>query len=109
MNSSVTLKSLLLLVTLVIASFAGAKAADVWVWTLGSDISGDGSYNNPYKTIAKEIDKANNGDIVKVKAGTYSGDGNRNLRFYGKSITVKGVSGPAATIIDCGGGRQQRV
>jgi parallel beta-helix repeat protein len=49
------------------------------------------------------IDSAAPRDTVFVEAGTYTGDGNRNLNFRGKDIVVLGVDGPRATIIDCEG------
>ncbi|KPK67556.1 hypothetical protein AMJ82_10435 [candidate division TA06 bacterium SM23_40] len=41
------------------------------------------------------------GDTVLVADGTYTGDGNRDIDFYGKAIVVMSENGPEATIIDC--------
>ncbi len=103
MTSLVSFKSLMYLVVFMTTPLLCIQAAVISVSVDGSDVTGDGSYDKPYKTIAKGINEASNGDSVKVMAGTYTGESNRNLRFYGKSITVKGVSGPSSTIIDCGG------
>ncbi|KPK66464.1 hypothetical protein AMJ82_11790 [candidate division TA06 bacterium SM23_40] len=54
-------------------------------------------------TIQAGIDSASAGDTVLVAAGTYTGDGNRNIDFSGKGILLTSESGPEATIIDCGG------
>lgn len=54
-------------------------------------------------TIQAGIDAAVNGDTVIVTDGTYTGDGNRDLDFNGKSILLKSQNGAAATIIDCEG------
>ena len=43
------------------------------------------------------------GDIVVVGYGTYSGDGNRDLNFGGRLITVRSEFGPEGCTIDCGG------
>ena len=49
------------------------------------------------------IDAASDGDTVSVADGIYTGDGNRNLDFKGKAITVKSENGPSNCIIDCEG------
>jgi parallel beta-helix repeat protein len=61
-----------------------------------------------YATIQAAIDDCNDGDVVVIAPGTYTGDGNRDIRFLGKAITVRSTdpNDPniiAATIIDCDG------
>ncbi len=54
-------------------------------------------------TIQAGIDAAADGDTVMVANGLYSGDGNRDLDFHGKAITVQAAGGANLCIIDCDG------
>ncbi len=67
----------------------------------GDDVNGDGSLGNPFATIQRGIDNCISGDSVIVEPGTYTGDGNRDIDFLGKSIIVMSSDGPELTILDC--------
>jgi len=54
-----------------------------------------------YATIQAAIDEAADGDIVWVADGTYSGEGNIDLDFGGKAITLRSENGPSGCVIDC--------
>ncbi|MHC4641163.1 MAG: right-handed parallel beta-helix repeat-containing protein [Planctomycetota bacterium] len=61
-----------------------------------------------YATIQDAVDAAVNGDVVIVDPDIYTGDGNRDIDFFGKAITVRSTdpNDPnivATTIIDCQG------
>ncbi|MBW7992634.1 MAG: hypothetical protein FVQ84_21815 [Planctomycetes bacterium] len=56
-----------------------------------------------YTTIQAAIDVSMDGDTVLVAPGTYTGNGNRDIDFKGKAITVKSEEGPQTCIIDCQG------
>jgi hypothetical protein len=70
--------------------------------TIYVDASGTGDY----PTIQAAVNDSNNGDIIILQPGTYTGSGNRNIDSNGKSITVQSTDpcNPAivaATVIDC--------
>ncbi len=61
-----------------------------------------------FTTIQAAINDANDGDTVEIQPGTYTGDGNRDIDFLGKTITVRSINPKdqgvvAATVIDCNG------
>jgi hypothetical protein len=66
------------------------------------DNDGVADFNN----IQAAIDDANDGDTVLVADGTYTGDGNRDIDFKGKAITLKSQNGAEKCIIDCNGSDQ---
>jgi len=72
--------------------------------TITVDDDGLADFNN----IQAAINDANNGDTVVVANGIYTGQGNRDIDFLGKAITVRSIdpNDPnivAATIVDCNG------
>ncbi|MDH4034320.1 MAG: right-handed parallel beta-helix repeat-containing protein, partial [candidate division Zixibacteria bacterium] len=67
------------------------------VWYVKADGTGD------VPTIQVAIDSAADFDTVLCAAGTYTGNGNRDLDFLGKKIVLTSESGPSVTIIDCEG------
>ncbi len=71
-----------------------------------SDPLEDGSSDHPFDTIQEAIDIAEPSETVIVLPGTYTAQGNRDLDFKGKPITVRSTepNDPdivAQTVIDC--------
>jgi len=61
-----------------------------------------------HPTIQAAIDDANDGDEIVLLSGTYTGNGNRDIDYLGKAVTVQSTdpndpATVAATIIDCEG------
>jgi len=56
-----------------------------------------------YRTIQGAVNEAYDGDIVLLADGVYTGDGNFNISYKGKAITVRSENGPVNCIIDCSG------
>jgi len=67
--------------------------------TINVDDDGPADFN----TIQAAINDANDGDTIIVSDGTYTGDGNRDIDFLGKAITLRSENGPENCIIDCQG------
>jgi hypothetical protein len=65
-----------------------------------SDPLENGSPQHPFDAIQKAIDYAFEGETVIVLDGTYTGEGNHNLDFRGKAITLRSENGPSNCIID---------
>jgi parallel beta-helix repeat protein len=87
-------------VILIVLTFPeGQSAGDMGdSWKDPHDLGETRLVPQDYPTIQDAIDAASDGDTVVVRAGTYY----ENLRFCGKTITVRSASGPESTIIDGG-------
>ncbi|MDI6808210.1 MAG: right-handed parallel beta-helix repeat-containing protein [Candidatus Eisenbacteria bacterium] len=68
-------------------------SADAGTWRIKPDGTGDAP------TIQAGIDLAAPGDIVLLADGVYEGDGNRNIDYHGKPITVRSESGDPSTCV----------
>jgi len=54
-----------------------------------------------YNTIQEAIKRSWNGGTVWIADGTYKGQGNRDIDFLGRAITVRSEKGPENCIVDC--------
>lgn len=73
-----------------------------------SDPAEDGTLAHPFDAIQQAIDATANNDEVIILPGTYTGNGNRDIDYKGKPITVRSTNPDdpntvATTIIDCQG------
>ncbi len=92
-------KIILMSIAFVLVLLAPVNAGEI---TVNADGTGD------YPTIQDAINNSNNGDVIILQPGTYTGTGNRDIDFLGKAIAVRSTdpNDPnivAATIIDCNG------
>jgi len=63
----------------------------------------DGTGDYPH--IQAAIDAARDGDVILLGYGRFRGEGNRDLHYDGKAITIRSQSGhPETCVIDCEGG-----
>ena len=78
-----------------LAVFLSIKSADIYMATTGNDNTGDGSISNPYKSLMKCQEKANSGDKVIIRGGTYTNfaitDSDNNYNYIFK-FTKSGVT-----------------
>jgi len=63
------------------------------------DDDGPADFNN----IQAAINDSNDGDTILVADGRYTGEGNRDINFFGKAITVRSENGPQNCIVDSEG------
>jgi predicted outer membrane repeat protein len=64
---------------------------DIYVATTGSDTTGDGSQEHPYKTIQTGYNAVNTNGRIHIANGIYSGTGNKAITI-GRSISIFGES-----------------
>jgi Fibronectin type III domain./Protein of unknown function (DUF1565). len=69
-----------------------------WVATNGSS-SNAGSVNSPFSTIQDAYNAAAAGDTIKLKPGTYTGTGNRDIAIA-KNIVITSRGGADSTSLD---------
>ena len=80
---------------ILIGALAVACAPDNRVWHLRADGTGD------VPTIQAAVDAARHGDTLLLVAGTYTGDGNRDIDLHSKALVIRSESGAEQTIVDC--------
>ncbi|UCG58784.1 MAG: HEAT repeat domain-containing protein [Phycisphaerales bacterium] len=83
-------------------------AVAVWLYTISNGITAERLVPSQYPTIQAAVDAAVDGDEVIIAPGRYTGDGNRDIDFSGKAMTVRSEGGPESCIIDCQGSEDDR-
>lgn len=63
----------------------------------------NGTPQYPFGRIQYGIDAADPNDEVIIAEGVYTGDGNRDISLWRKSIKVRSEKGPDTCIVDCNG------
>jgi hypothetical protein len=77
-----------------------SHASSQYVSPSGLDTNA-GTQPLPKKTIQAAINASLDGDSVVLEDGSFTGPGNIDLDFAGRSLTVTSLNGPAKSIIDC--------
>ncbi|MHC4463835.1 MAG: right-handed parallel beta-helix repeat-containing protein, partial [Planctomycetota bacterium] len=93
MGETTNLKNVLLISVFLVATTCCIAAGR----TIYVDDDGPADFNN----IQAAIDDSSRGDTIIVNPGTYTGDGNRDIDFEGKSITLQSLDGSHNCVIDC--------
>ncbi len=68
----------------------------LYISTVGSDITGDGTLDNPYATINKCLEVCTDGDTIKALSGTYTINSTINIT---KGITITSNTGINTDVI----------
>jgi len=68
-----------------------------------SDPLEDGSQEHPFDSIEEALYMAIDGDAIILLEGEYTGQGNRDIDFGGKAVTIRSQDGPESCTIRCGG------
>jgi len=86
-------KSVYVLAVVCVLIFASVlQAGDIfYVDVNGPNDPGTGSVDDPFRKIQDAINDANDGDIVEIQTGIYTGTGNYNLDPNGKSIIIRSI------------------
>jgi Right handed beta helix region len=71
-----------------------------WWVDAAAPAAGNGSAGSPFQTIAQAMIVAISGDEILLRDGIYSGSGNRDVLFDGRSVVVRSEHGPATCILD---------
>jgi hypothetical protein len=78
--------------------FVSSVSVSATTYVVNPDGTGD------FPTIQAAVDAVITGDVIELTDGTFTGEGNRDISYVGKAITIRSQSGdPALCCIDCEG------
>jgi len=92
-------KTILMVLIIGLAGSFSAAAQTIYVDAAGPNSPGTGRFEDPFRAIADAIDSADSGDIVEIRPGVYTGDGNYNLNPAGRSITICSIDANDANVV----------
>lgn len=92
------MKSLWIAFVFVFAAMLSASAV-IYVDDVTDPLE-DGTFAHPFDSIQEAVAVASSNDTIQLLGGTYTGSGNRNIDFGGKTLVIQGTNS-ANTIIDC--------
>ncbi len=79
--------------------FLWTSTATTATYVVRPDGTGD------FPTIQAAIEAATHGDTIELTTGVFTGDGNRDIEYHGKALTVRSQDGnPTTCTINCQGG-----
>ena len=72
-NGTIKWVGMLVLTACLVSVFSVARAVEYYVSTVGDDTTGNGSIDNPFRTIQHVLDAvAGSGDTITLRGGTYN-------------------------------------
>src|SRR3972149_518068 len=92
-------KGVLILLILVSLTYISNGAGIIYVDVNGPNDPGSGSFSDPFRRIQEAINTTSNGDIVEIREGIYTGQGNYNLDTKGKNITIRSTDPEDANVV----------
>lgn len=84
----------------VLALAGSLTAQTTWHVASGAAAPGTGTVASPFPSVQAALVTATTGDTILVSPGTYA----ETLDFLGKDVVLRGIAGPAVTIVDAQGG-----
>ncbi len=91
---------ILLTISLVFFLVSASNATNIfYVDVNGPNDPGSGTFEEPFLRIKDAIDIAQDSDVIEIRPGIYTGEGNYNLDPHGKSITIRSTDPDDAGII----------